>query len=329
MVENEQRPFHEQTTVKDIPPAHPAWPPPPRPRPPQGPSDAVKWLALILALLLVASGLGLAMYATLNQYTQALAGQQGAYLQATVNSQATTAGSLAATAQPLATSQAQIYASATAQAQPTATAQAAGDQATATATALNDLLTQDTSGTPALDDPLADNSLNNQWATGYTDNNNTGCNFVNSSYQVQEALQRFIRTCFAATTNFKNFVYQVSMTITSGNAGGILFRANGANGQYYFFWIDINGHYAFEIYNGNSHSVLASGSSDAILTGLDQSNTLAVIATKRTFYLFVNQTYVTGANDSTLSAGQVGVAAYNINLPTSVDFREAKVWKLP
>src|SRR5579885_1701261 len=304
MVENEQRPFHELTTVKDIPPARPAWPPPPRPRPPQGPSDAVKWLAITLALLLAAGGLGLAVYATINQYP------------------------LAATAQPLATSQAQIYASATAQAQPTATAQSAGDQATATATALNNLLTQDTSGTPALDDPLADNSLNNQWATGYTDNNNTGCNFVNSSYQVQEALQRFIRTCFAATTNFKNFVYQVSMTITSGNAGGILFRANGANGQYYFFWIDINRNYALELYNGNSHSVLASGFSDAILTGLDQSNTLAVIATKGTFYLFVNQTYVTGASDPTLSAGQIGVAAYNINLPTSVDFSEAKVWKL-
>ncbi len=329
MVDNEQKPFHEQTTVKDIPSARPAWPPPLRPRPPQEPSDAVRWLAITLALLLIAGGLGLAIYATTSQYTLALAGQSSAYLQATVNSQATTAGSLAATAQPLATSQAQIYASATAQAQPTVTAQVADDQATATATALGDLLTQDTGGTPALDDPLTDNSLNNQWATGYTDNNNTGCNFVDSSYQVQEALQGFIRTCFAATTNFQNFAYQVSMTITSGSAGGILFRGNGANGQYYFFWIDTSGNYALELYNGNSqHKVLAGGFSSAVLTGLNEPNNLIVIATKGTFYLFVNQTYVAGASDQTFSTGQIGVAAYNFSLPTTVDFSEAKVWTL-
>jgi hypothetical protein len=330
MAEHEQVPLHGQTTVNATPAERPIWPPPPRPRPPQGLAPVVKWLAILLALLLVAGGLGLTIYAATSQYSQGLVGQKNVALQATVNSQATSASSLAATAQPLATAQAQIYASATAQALPSATAQASDEQATATATALSALLTQDSSGTPALDDPLSDNSLNNQWATGYTDNNNTGCNFVNSSYRVQEALQRFIHTCFAATTNFHNFVYQISVTIISGSAGGILFRGNGTSGQYYFFWIDTNGNYVFELYNGNSsHIVLARGSSTAILAGLDQPNSLAVIVTKGTFYLFVNQTYVAGASNQTLTAGQIGVAAYNFTLPTTVDFSAAKVWTLP
>jgi hypothetical protein len=318
-----------QTTVQVTPPEQPLWPPPPRPRPPQGPSNALKWLAIALALLLIIAGLGLAITATTNQYSQTLVGQRSSALQATANSQATAADALAATARPLATAQAQIYASATAQALPTTTAAASNEQATATATALNALLTQDTGNTPALDDPLTDNSLHNQWATGYTDNNNTGCNFVNGSYRVQEALQRFIRTCFAATTNFHNFVYQVSVTISSGSAGGLLFRGNGTSGQYYFFWIDTAGNYIFELYNGNaSHTVLAGGFSPAILTGPDQPNSLAIIANKGTFYLFVNQTYVAGASDHTLNAGQIGVAAYNFNLPTTVDFSAAKVWPL-
>lgn len=323
MVEN------EETTVNATLPEQPAWPPPPRPRPPQGPPDALKWLAIALALLLIVGGLGLAIYATTSQYSQTLAAQGSTSLQATANSQATAAGSLAATARPLGTAQAQIYASATAQALPTATAQTGDEFATATATALNEQLTRDTSGTPALDDPLTDNSMNNQWATGYTDNNNTGCNFVAGSYRVQEALQRFIRTCFAATTNFSNFVYQVSIAIISGSAGGILFRGNGASGQYYFFWIDTEGNYILELYNGDSsHTVLARGFSSAILTGLDEPNNLAVIATKGTFYLFVNQTYVASASDQTLHGGQIGVAAYNFNLPTTVNFSEAKVWPL-
>ncbi|HEY1350450.1 MAG TPA: hypothetical protein VGF67_12580 [Ktedonobacteraceae bacterium] len=318
-----------QTTVKVTPAELPAWPPPPRPRPPQGPPDALKWLAIALALLLIIAGLGLAITAATNQYSQALVGQKNSAIQATANSQATVASALSATARPLATTQAQIYASATAQALPTATAAASNEQATATATALSALLTQDTTSTPALDDPLSDNSHNNQWATGYTDNNNTGCNFVNGSYRVQEALQRFIRTCFAATTNFHNFVYQVSLTITSGSAGGLLLRGNGSSGQYYFFWIDTTGNYVFELYNGNtSHTVLASGFSPAILTGPAQSNSLAIIANKGIFSLFVNQTYVAGASDHTLNAGQIGVAAYNFNLPTTVDFSAARVWPL-
>lgn len=320
---------HEQTTVSVIAPEQPLWPPPPRPRRAAGPPVAIKWLAILLALLLVAGGLGLIIYTATSQYSQALVDQSSLALQATVNSQATAAGAMAATAQPLATTQAQIYASATAQALPSATAQAGSEQSVATATALDGLLTQNTSSTPTLDDPLADNSLNNQWATGYTDNNNTGCNFVDGSYRVQEALQRFIRTCFAATTNFHNFVYQVDLTILSGSAGGILFRGNGASGQYYFFWIDTAGNYVFEVYNGNtSHTVLARGFSVAILAGLDQPNNLTVMATKGTFSLFANQTYLASVSDQALSAGQIGVAAYNFNLPTTVDFSAARVWTL-
>ena len=336
-VDDEQQSFHSQTTVKEVLPTRPAettrstesvWPPPPRPRPRQGVPTKVKVLALTLAALLVASGLGLIIYATTNQYNVALATQQRLYLKGTVDSQATLAGSLRATAQPLATTQAQIDASATAQDQVTATIQASGDQATATATTLGNLLTQDTSGTPVLDDTLNDNSMNNNWDTGYTDNNNTGCNFVNGGYEVQEALKGFIHPCFATATNFSNFVYQISMTINGGSNGGIILCGNKSKGQYYFFSIDINGHYKFELYNGNAYTLLASGNNSAIQTGIGQSNSLTVLANKGVFSLFVNQTYVASASDTTLKAGQIGMATSNTSLPTIVDFTNAQVWTL-
>lgn len=329
---DEQTPFHEQTTIKDISLERPAWPPPPRLRPPQGPSKATKALVIVLASLLVASGLGFVIYAATNQYGLAIGAARRFNVNATVRSevrtQATAVSALAATSQPLATQQAQIVASATAQAQPTATAQANSDQATATATSMGDLLTQDTTGTPTLDDPLSDNSLNNSWDVGYTDNNNTGCNFVNGSYRVQEARLGFIFPCFADATNFSNFVYQVSMTIVSGTEGGIIFRANKAAGQYYLFRVDTSGSYALELYNGNAYTLLASGTNTAIYTGPNQPNTLTVIANKGALYLFVNQAYVGGASNTTLSAGQVGVAVFNTSLPVTADFSNAEVWKL-
>jgi hypothetical protein len=290
----------------------------------------VRALAISLAALLIASGLGFLVYATTSQYNVNLLRGRSINLGVTVKSQATTVAAIAQTARPLATAQAGIYASATAQLQASATAAATGDSATATVTAMGSLLTQDTTGTADLDDPLSDNSLNNKWNIGYSDNNNTGCNFVNSNYQVQEALRGFVHTCFAEATSFNNFVYQVSMTITAGNEGGILFRGSSANtsGQYYLFRIDINGAYIFEVYNGGSYTMLANGTSSAITTGLSQSNDLAVIADKGTFDLFVNATYVAGVNDKTLTSGQIGVAAYATNLPTTVTFSNARVWKL-
>jgi hypothetical protein len=342
MVEDEQKPFNEQTTIQDAvvgdPRAEtqqeprPAWPPPPRLRPRQGPSKAISILTITLILLLVAGGLGFMIYAATNQYGSALGAARTLNVNSTVlseiKSQATVDSSLAQTAQPLATAQAQIIASATAQDLPTVTAQAEGDQATATATALGDMLTQDTAGSPDLLDPLSDNSLNYQWDTGYADNNATGCNFVNSDYEVQESRQGFLQPCFADATSFSRFVYQVTMTINAGNEGGIIFRGNKANGKYYVFRIDINGFYALDLYSGNTYTLLTSGVSTAISTGTGLSNDLTVVADTNNLYLFVNETYVDGVSNNTLSVGQIGMAAIDTGLPVTVDFTNAEVWKL-
>lgn len=334
MFADEQRPFHEETTVVteepvDVAVREPAWPPPPRPRPSQGPPKAIRVLTIVLASLLVVSGLSFVIYAATNQYGLAVGSQRRLNVNATVRgqiaSQATLVSSLQQTAQPLATTQAQVFASATAQSQSTAVTQ---DQATATATALGDMLAQATSGTPALDDPLIDNSQNNSWDVGFTDNNNTGCNFAGSGYEVQEARQGTLQPCFAEKTSFSNFVYQASMTITSGNQGGLIFRANNARRQYYLFRIDSTGAYALDLYNGDKYTQLAHGTNLAILTGVGASNDLTVIANKQAFYLFVNATYVDSVSDKTLSGGQIGVAVINQNLPTTVDFSNVQVWKV-
>lgn len=333
MREDEEKPFHEQTTIQNAKLAGPAWPPPPRPRPSQGAPKAVKILAIVLAVMLIAGGLGFLIYATTSQYDQALKGQKSFFATATVHgrmsSQATATSEQRATAAPLQTADAQIYATATAQAQPTATAQAQGVQSTATAQAMVDELTKDTGGTTALNDPLSDNSQDHQWDEGRIDNNNTGCNFVDGSYQVQEALQGFLRPCFAEATNYSNFVYQVSMTLSSNCEGGLILRGDPASGKYYLFLLATNGSYTFALYNGgSSYTLLASGNSSAILTGLDQPNSLAIIARQGVFELFVNQTYIASAIDGRLSAGKIGVAAYNASLPATVTFSDAEVWTL-
>lgn len=311
----------------------PIWPPPPRPRAAQGGfSKKTKIIAGILAALLVFGALGFLIYLTTSQYGNTLQANKRSNATATVrgqlNSQATRSSQQTATAGPLETANAQIYATATAQAQPTATAQAADAQSTATAQDMAALLTKDTSGTPALNDPLSDNSQGNVWDVGYTDNNNTGCNFVDGSYQVLEALPDFLRPCFADATNFSNFVYQVSLTLNSNCAGGLILRGNKDTSRYYLFMLFANGSYIFEAYNGSKYSPLASGTNEAILSGVGQTNSLTVIANQGVFRLFVNQTYLASAIDGQLKSGQIGVVAYNTSLPASASFSSAELWKL-
>ncbi len=327
--------LHQQTTIKSSSSTStgwPAWPPPPRSRPPQRTSTSLAIVIMVLAALLVLGGLSLTIGITTNQYGQALGAQRGANanatVQATIKHQATLVSSLNATQQPLATAQARINATATAQNVPTATVQSTNDGATATTTALGDMLTTDTQGTPTLDDPLTDNSLNHQWDVGYSDNNNTGCNFVDGAYVAQEALQGILQPCFADATNFDNFVYQVSVTNSSRGEVGILFRGDKDSGQYYLFLVDVSGAYTLGLYDGNKYRELSAGISPVISAGAGQSNNLAVIVDKHNFYLYVNQNYIGKTTDETLGAGQVGVVVVNTGLPVKASFSNAQIWTI-
>ncbi|MGH2509502.1 MAG: hypothetical protein ACRDHZ_19160, partial [Ktedonobacteraceae bacterium] len=138
----------------------------------------------------------------------------------------------------------------------------------------------------------------------------------------------FVLPCFANATNFTNFVYQVSMTMNSNGQGGIIFCANKSQKQYYLFTIDTNGNYTLELYTGGKYALLAQGTNTAILSGVGTPNTLTVLVDKGVLTLFVNASYVGGANNTTLSSGQIGVAVINRDLPTSADFSNVEVWNV-
>ncbi len=324
---DKEKPLDQQTTITmPVATIAPSWPPPPRPRPPQGPEMWLKILIASLAALVLLGALGLLIYSTTDQFNKTLAApalNATATVRGALNYQATRAGQQRATAVPVETANAPIYATATAQ----ATASAAVAQGTVAVQSMAALLSRATGGTPALNDPLSSNGQGNVWDVGYTDNNNTGCNFVNSSYQVLEALPGILRPCFADNTTFSNFAYQIALTMNSNCAAGVILRGNKNAGNYYLFTIDANGSYQFEVYNGSHHYTLVSGSSAAILP-VGQANTLAVIADQGVFDLFINQTFVAESIDGQLSSGQIGVVVGNTSVPASVNFSNAEVWKL-
>ena len=249
----------------------------------------------------------------------------------TLNATATDQANQSATASATSATATAVSAGATATVvSASATATAISSQATDTAVAATATVTAYintmTTGTHALNDPLQDNSQNNNWDIT-TLAGGGGCVFTNGAYHSSMPQQGPFSLCFAQSTNFANFTYQVSMQFIQGNVGGMIFRANDTNGNFYYFHINSNGTYSLDIYSGNLPTkTLSQGSTAAIYTAPGQTNILGVKANGNKIDLYINRQFITTVNDSTYSSGQIGVVADAINAPTEVAFSNAQVY---
>ncbi len=225
-----------------------------------------------------------------------------------------------------ATGTAQAQASAAAVAAVTATAQAQAS-ATAIVNAANPNPYTPGQGKLALIDPLNDNSKGYSWDTS---NQTDGtCAFSGVSYHASTPKTNFFFICAAQSTDYTNFAVEVQMKIVRGDCGGLIFRADTNTGKMYFLEVCQDGAYNLYRYNdftGNNSKNLTGGSSAAIVSGLNQMNTIAVVAQGSTMSIYVNKQKIGSANDGTYSHGQIGVVADSSNNPTEVAYNNAKVW---
>ncbi len=184
-------------------------------------------------------------------------------------------------------------------------------------------------GRLVLDDPLRNNNLGYQWEEGQRDLG--GCAFIGGVYHVTQPKNGLFHSCIALNTDFANFVYEVHMTLVTGNYGGIVFRADRATTHFYYFRIGPDGNYFLTRYvdKDPAHAtILASGPSSSINTGLGQTNIIAAVAQGSSLDLYVNYEKVAHVNDNTYSHGQIGVFVGNSGNAADGVFSDAKVWTL-
>jgi CHAT domain-containing protein len=194
-------------------------------------------------------------------------------------------------------------------------------------------------GTLVLNDPLKDASKGNGWEDDkpFDPNNNSLCAFTGDGYLVHQITienNENITYCLADKTSFRNFIYEIQMTITKGDFAGISFYDdNGKN--YYYFGIRQDGYYEFTLYEGNrggAKTVLAKGTISPLGTGPNQ---IAVITSGDLVDLYVNYhqlTTVTLPNNITFGQVPIKIGVFveigEQDLPTEAVFRNAKVWAL-
>ncbi|TMC83059.1 MAG: hypothetical protein E6J10_10475 [Chloroflexi bacterium] len=187
-------------------------------------------------------------------------------------------------------------------------------------------------GTLVLNDILNGASNSDNWELG-TNTNGAGCIFRAGAYHVTQPMEGFFHGCIAQATNFSNFVYQVQMTIAQIGSGGILFRTHLAMSKTYYFSVSADGSYALRVYvdpfiEHASKLTPNNSTAPAIHTGLNQTNTIAVVANGPILDLYVNLQHIATFHNSALNSGQIGVFAENDGIPVEVVFSNAKVWTL-
>jgi hypothetical protein len=272
-------------------------------------SKGMMTLLVSFALLIMLSGVGLILYASVihpaQLYAQATATVQSVQ---TVNAYVTTTAQVQAT----------TFAAATATVQ---------RQGQATATALQNLYVQSTSGTPILNETLATQTSSN-WDV-YSAVGGGGCAFAGGALFANVSQQHFYVPCFAHATNFSNFAFEARINIIKGDEAGLVFRANDASSKFYVFRIGRDGNYALYISKDDKSSVpIAEDSSSAIKTGPGQMNTLTVIAQNGNIYMYINKQFTGSVNDGTYASGEIGVFAGDNTNATEVAFSNVRIWNL-
>ncbi len=288
--------------------------PPAKMRAPLRLSRPMLMLLTVVAVLLIVSGSSLIYYTEVAHPAQ-LRAQATATAQVIQTREARATAT--AVAQVTATAQAITYATATAQA-----------QARATTTALQNIYTQATNGSPALLSSLAYQDGNN-WDV-YATVDGGGCAFSNGTLTASVLTKGYYVPCMEHASNYTSFAFQVQMVLLKGDDGGLIFRANDTNSQYYMFSIGSNGSFSAYVTQSSTHGhTLVYDTSSAIKTGSGQMNTLTVVARASDFYFYINGQYVGSTSDSTLTSGLVGVFADDSQgNNTSIAFSNAKVWIL-
>lgn len=225
--------------------------------------------------------------------------------------------------------------SATAQARASASATAIAQQnATATAVAARANPYPQAKGTLVLNDPLRDNTQGHQWQEYRESATGNGCQFVNGAYHVTMKAGSS-GSCLAQAARYGDFTYQAQMVfVRSGQAydsGGLVFRANGTT--FYYFEIFESGRYVLGVCANNTCArTFSEGLAQAIPSfhaGLNQVNTIAVVARGNTFTLYVNNALVAGpVTDpaATSSQGAIGLWCTAKDATTEVAYSNVKVW---
>jgi serine/threonine protein kinase len=181
-------------------------------------------------------------------------------------------------------------------------------------------------GKLAFDDPLVNNSQGHIWSEG-TNTRGATCQFTAQGYQVTQPASGFFHSCTEQVNDYSNFVFEIQVTMLSGDYIGMFFRSNSTD-SYYLFQVDTTGQYYLKLYTAANPDGLILRQNTIAPVNFGQTYLLAVVANFENIDLYMNHQKIDSVTDGTLTHGKLGMLVGNISNPASALFQNAKVWTL-
>ncbi|GHO50217.1 hypothetical protein [Ktedonospora formicarum] len=133
-------------------------------------------------------------------------------------------------------------------------------------------------------------------------------------------------------TSFNDFAFEVKMSITTGDVGGVIFRTDGNYG--YVLTIDTHGFSRLTLYATGSTQpkTLWEGKVSALKQGYGQVNTVGIVTQGSTISWYINSQRINSVSNSTFTSGGVGMIgglySNSTNKNSDVTFGSLRVWSL-
>jgi transcriptional regulator with XRE-family HTH domain len=181
-------------------------------------------------------------------------------------------------------------------------------------------------GTLVFFDPLSQ-AGGSEWISYTDDLTGSACQFTGGAYHVSERLNDYMAWCSPPGVH-SNFAFEVQLTITQGDCGGIIFRDEG-NWHFYSFYLCGNGTYQVAKHvDENSPLLLFAGNSSVIHEGLGRQNKMAVVASGSTMTFYVNERQINQVQDSSYTSGKMALVAPYFGHAIDVAYSNAGLWRL-
>jgi transcriptional regulator with XRE-family HTH domain len=183
-------------------------------------------------------------------------------------------------------------------------------------------------GTLVFFDPLSQED-GNRWSSYSTSSTGGACQFTGGAYHVSQQ-KGYFAWCGTQGT-FSNFAFEVQLTITQGDCGGMLFWGDD-DGHYYDLQVCENGTCQVFRYLDNTglnvHTLFSSRSS-AIHTGQGHQNKIAMVSNGSIMTFYVNEQQINQVQDSSYTSGKIAlIADPQFGHATDVAYSNARLWRL-
>jgi hypothetical protein len=183
---------------------------------------------------------------------------------------------------------------------------------------------QVTSSTPTIEDSLAVQNSSYNWdlfppQTGQP----LSCQFSSGGYEVIDTQKGTYSGCYANSINVKDFALSIQVTLETGDAAVILFRASGGKNEYRWGLYQRN----YDLYGYNDTFLTKNGSYGLTI---GQTSTLIVIAKGGTFWLYKDGKFLEKIEEKQVStsSGKIGFGVFDNSGGTKVIYKNLEIWNL-